>query len=215
MRLLNGIMMVTFLTEHNHKIGVGMNGLPIIRAEKWLNTEAEEADAPSRFDENENYLETNPQICVVRHESAQHDYKPGDKLFLHYMAWEWTELTEYGHVVDTDHIMFKINEDDTFELIDDLYLGEAIYSDEEVTTSGIILLEGKKDNLRIRITHLPPNNTSLNIGDIVISIDKNNYEFDYWSKKYIKIMSDEIVGVITDNKLKPLALSRYAMEHED
>jgi co-chaperonin GroES (HSP10) len=118
------------------------------------------------------------------------------------MAWEWAELTEHGHLIDTDFILFQILPDGTFKLPDNLYLGEAVYSEEEITPSGIIMLEGKKDNLKVKLTHLAQNNTDLKVGDIVLSVDKNNYEFDYWGKKYIKIMSDEIVGVINnENKI--------------
>lgn len=202
MRLLNNYICVIFITDHNHKIGIGLNGMPIIRAEKWLNTEAEEADAPSRFDENENYLETNPQICIVKHPSAYHGYQPGDKLFLHYMAWEWAEATEYGYVVEADQILFKINEDETLMVVNDTYLGEFLYEREEETETGFVTVKEKKDSLKIKITHLARNHNEafgFGIGDVIISIDKNNYQFNYNGGKYIKLTRDEIVSKLTEN----------------
>lgn len=201
MKLLGNKAIVEYDRGHNKTIGKGLDGIEIVRAEKWLNREAEEDESTtSRFDENTNYLETSPQIAVIKHPNAKLKYIEGDKVFLNYMAWEWAEQTEHGHLIDTDFILFQIKEDGTFELIDDLYLGKAVYSDEEITPSGIIMLEGKKDNLKVKLTHLPPNNTNLKVGDMVLSVDKNNYEFDYWGKKYIKLMADEIVGVISERK---------------
>lgn len=194
----NDKICVSWNRDHNKVIGKGLNGLDLIRADMWLNKEAEEDEnSTSRFNENENYLETNPQICTVLHANAKLKYKPGDRLFVHYMAWEWSERTEYGSVIDTNYIFFQIMDDGSFETVNDLYLGEPIYSNEEIQ-GGIILLGGKKDNLRVKITHVPIMENSrpvCAVGDTVVSIDKNNYEFDYWGTKYIKLTKDEIVGV--------------------
>lgn len=199
MIMMNNRMSVKFNTDHNKVVGIGLNGIEIIRPDKWLNREAEENDeTTSRFDENVNYLETNPQICTVVHANCYLKYREGDKLFLNYMAWEWTETTDHGSIIDTDFIMFQIMDDGSLETVDDLYLGEAIYSEEEKTASGIILLAGKKDNLMVRITHVPFNHDSesrgFGLNDIIISTDKNNYEFDYHGKKHIKLMFNEIVA---------------------
>lgn len=192
MKLLNKNIIVNFDQIHNKAIGTGINGEPIVRAELWLNTEAEVADEPSRFDENVNYLETNPQICVVVHPNAYCDYKVGDKLFVHYMAWEWREKVDDGYVIETDYVFFKILPDNTFEMVKDNYLGTPIYAkDEEV--GGFIIAGEKKDNLQVDITHIPTNSV-FSIGERVISIDKNNYEFDYWGKRFIKLVKDEIIA---------------------
>lgn len=203
MRLLGNKAIVEYDRSHGKILAKGIGGTEIVRAEKWLNHDAEENEnTTSRFDENTNYLETNPQIAIIKHPNINLDYVAGDKIFLHYMAWEWAELTEHGHLIDTDFILFQILPHGTFKLPDNLYLGEAVYSEEEITPSGIIMLEGKKDNLKVKLTHLAQNNTDLKVGDIVLSVDKNNYEFDYWGKKYVKLMSDEIVGVINnENKI--------------
>jgi hypothetical protein len=192
MKLLNKNIVVRFINEHNSTIGTGINGSPIVRAELWLNTEAEVADEPSRFDENVNYLETNPQICVVVHPNAYCEYRAGDKLFVHYMAWEWREKVDDGYVIETDYVFFKILPDDTFEMVKDNYLGTPIYTkDEEV--GGFVIAGEKKDNLQVDITHIPTE-SMFTIGERVISIDKNNYEFDYWGKRFIRLVKDEIVA---------------------
>jgi len=167
--------------------------------------EAQEAmydrdNAHTRVDDNMNYLETNPQIAAIIHPNVNLPYIPGDWVFLHYMAWEWAEKTEDGHhLIDTDFILFQILDDGSFKLLDDLYLGEAVINDEEITPSGIILSTAKRDNLKVKLTHLAPNNQYYSVGDTVLSIDKNNYAFNYNGKEYIKLMEHEIVGKINGN----------------
>lgn len=166
------------------------------QAVEEANAAIDEAEASTtRFEENENYLETNPQICTVIHSSAHHPYKVGDKLFVNYLAWEWREKTEDGHLIEADSVFFVIGTDGSLSMEPHTYLGEAIYAEDVVTTSGILLSSGKKDNLRVRITHIPPN-SDFEVGDTIVSIDKNNYELTYQGKKYVKITTDEIVGVI-------------------
>lgn len=167
---------------------------------------AELENMATRVDENQNYLQTNPQIAVIKHPNIRMDYKPGDWVFVHYMAYEWAEMTEFGTMIDADFIFFQICDDSSLKLVDDLYLGEAVYSEEQKTASGIIYsLGGEKDNLKVRLTHLPPNNEHFKVGDVVLSIDKHNYEFSYGGQKYIKLMKSEIVGKITNDGLKPVA----------
>jgi hypothetical protein len=193
MNMLGNNIIVIFDDSHNKVIGKGADNKPLLRADLWLNTEAEESDAPSRFDENENYLETHPQICTVVHPSANHDYKVGDKLFVHYMAWEWREYAEIGHIIETDYILFQILPDGTFIPAKDTYLGEPIHIKDEVE-AGFVIAGTKKDSLRVKLTHLAPNNSLFEVGDVVVSIDKNNYEFDYWGKRYIKLTRLEMVS---------------------
>lgn len=246
MKLLRNKLIVKFDTEHSTQIGIGLDGLAIIRPDKWesddsiaknqkaeqllqkanntieahsksyrmneghrnsvtgsmyqaveeANSAITEAEASTtRFEENNNYLETNPQICTVVHSSAHHPYRVGDKLFVNYLAWEWREKTEDGHLIEADSVFFVIEPDETLRMEPHTYLGEAIYAEDVVTASGILLSGGKKDNLRVRITHIPPN-SDFKVGDVIVSIDKNNYELTYQGKKYVKITTDEIVGVI-------------------
>jgi co-chaperonin GroES (HSP10) len=43
-----------------------------------------------------------------------------------------------------------------------------------------------------------PENNVFDVGDTVLSIDKNNYTIKYQDKEYVKIMEHEIVGKILD-----------------
>ena len=191
MKFLHGKIGVEFDLSHNKKVAAGLNGLDIIRADRFYNNDNENQN---KYNENVNYLETLPQICHVMHPSSQHSYDTGDKLFVHYMACDCAEETEFGTVIDTDFIFFRIIGEE-FQPIDSLYIGEQVYTNEEVTSSGIFLGGPKRDGLKIKITHTPQN-AQYKVGDIVLSIDDKNYEFDYWGKKYIKLMIDEIAGLV-------------------
>lgn len=201
MKLLNDKIAVQFETSHNKIVGTGIGGLELIRPDRWLNHDAEEVDGSlSRFDENVNYLETHPQICVVIHPNTQCDYRAGDKLFVHYMALEWAEYTIYGTIIETDFIIFQIMPDGLLKLVDDTYLGELLFEKEE-ETNGFITVKEKKDSLKIKITHLANNHKAefgFGVGDIIISVDKNNYAFNYDGKKLIKLTRDEIVAKLIE-----------------
>lgn len=196
MRLIGDKLLVEWDKDHNKVFGKGINGVDIIRPDFWLNTEAVQTDGGvSRFEDNVNYLETNPQIATVVHASTSHGYKPGDKLFLNYMAYEWTEKTEGGYIIDTDFILFQILPTGDLKLVDDVYIGEIVHQREE-KVSGFVVLRERKDSLKIKILYAPANHREqmgFGIGSTVISIDKNNYEFNYNSKKYIKLTRIEIV----------------------
>jgi len=200
MRLNSNLIAVKFNTSHNKIVGNGINGLELIRPDHWINNEAEEnEDSLTRFEENVNYLETNPQICSVLHQNANCEYREGDALFVHYMALEWAEITQYGTVIETDFILFQIMPDGELKVVNDTYLGELVYEKEE-ETNGFVVIKEKKDSLKIKITHVAPNHRQefgFGVGDTVISIDKNNYAFNYNDKKYIKLTRDEIVSILT------------------
>jgi len=200
MRLNSNLIAVKFNTSHNKIVGNGINGLELIRPDHWINNEDEEnEDSLTRFEENVNYLETNPQICSVLHQNANCEYREGDALFVHYMALEWAEITQYGTVIETDFILFQIMPDGELKVVNDTYLGELVYEKEE-ETNGFVVIKEKKDSLKIKITHVAPNHRQefgFGVGDTVISIDKNNYAFNYNDKKYIKLTRDEIVSILT------------------
>jgi len=194
MKLLNGKIGVKFDESHNKTLTKGLNDLDIVRADLWINRE-DDGEQSSKYNENLNYLETKPQIASVTITSASCDYKVGDKIFLHYMAYETAELTEYGWIVDTDFILFQIMPDNTFKMVDGAYLGEQLLTDEVITETGIYLSGGKKEGLKVKITHVPDNNL-ISIGETVVTVDDKQYELNYWGKKYIKLVENEIVGVL-------------------
>lgn len=200
MRLLTDKIAVRFNTDHNKVVGTGINGLELIRPDHWINNEAEEnEDSLTRFEENVNYLETHPQICVVLHPNANCEYREGDTLFVHYMALEWAETTEYGTIIETDFILFQILPDGELKVVNDTYLGKLVYEKEE-ETNGFAVIKEKKDSLKIKITHVAAKHRQefgFGIGDTVISVDKNNYAFNYNGEKLIKLTRDEIVSILT------------------
>jgi len=115
------------------------------------------------------------------------------------MALEWAEQTPYGTVIETDFIIFQIKDNGDLKLVADTYLGELVFAREE-ETNGFVVVKEKKDSLKIKITHLPDTHKpefGFGIGDTIISVDKNNYVFNYNGKKYIKLTRDEIVTKLT------------------
>ena len=202
MKILHGNIAGKFDEKHNRSFMIG--DLEIVRADLWVAKHGDE-ETHTTFNENVNYLETKPQIFTVTHPSANHNYKEGDKLFVHYMAYETAERMDYGTVISTDFIFFKINEDESIELVDGLYLAESLYTPEDIRPSGIIIGGGKKEALKVRITHVPHNKPKhyeehpVKIGDIVLTIDDKNYEFNYLGgKKYVKLLFSEIAMVVQE-----------------
>lgn len=185
---------VRFDVKHNRLFKVG--GLELIRPDEWLNRED---NGESKYEENVNYLETKPQICEVLIANDNYPYKVGDVLFAHYMAWETSQcgdiITNEAFIIG-DYIFFQILPDGSWKLADNIYIGKQVYTEEIVSPSGIIIdLGKKKENLQVKLTHLP-DNSEFEVGDTVLSIDKYNYEFTIYPDKYIKLTRDEIAGKI-------------------
>jgi co-chaperonin GroES (HSP10) len=196
MNCINGQLVVQFDTSHNKVVGKGFNGIDIIRPDMWLYSHGD-AETHTKFDENHNKLETDPQICTVIHANSKYPYKVGDRLFVHYMAYETAEKHDDGYWIDAYFVFFTIEQDGKIKPVKDLYLAEPVFEQEKVTDGGIIIQGGKKDNLRLKIVVVPENNV-FDVGDTVLSIDKNNYTIKYQDKEYVKIMEHEIVGKILD-----------------
>lgn len=229
---------VRFDQLHNKVLGVGLNGIEIVRAEAWKSTQ-DDKDGNSRFEENVDYKETHPQICVVTKTNPDYPYKVGDKLFVHYMAFETAkngDIVTYDAIIDADYVFFTLKDDEII-ISEDIYIGEPIYSKEEKTKSGIVLAGGKEDSLKIRILHttapfykyLPQigerakflTQPIVKPGDIVISQDKYNYHFKYNKKKYVMLKGHEIAAVYeakeeeTDSEFKFYWLAnRYYRENK-
>lgn len=203
MNCLNGRIKVKFDVTHNKLIPLGDTGITLIRPDDWLHKNEENKTV---YAENTNYLETKPQVCTVLEPNSKYPYKVGDRLFTHYMAYETAQLgdlvTQEGFII-ADYVFFTILPDGSWKMTDDNYIGEQIYTPEKVTTSGLIYdIGGKKENLQVKITHLP-DSPIVNIGDTVLSIDRYNYEFTIYPKKYIRLTGNEIAGVLTDAPIIP------------
>jgi len=200
--------MVKFDADHNKVVGKGLNGMEIIRPDKWLN-EVPDAQGNSKFQENTNYLETHPQICTVLMANPAYPYSVGDKIFVHYMAWETAkngDIVTNEAFIFAEYVFFKILPDGTYLMADNVYIGEQQYTDEVITPSGIFLQGGNVEVSRIKIIHKPNNdNGSIAVGDTVISIDRHDYNFTISGRKFVKLTQKEIVAKIINNKLKPIA----------
>jgi hypothetical protein len=210
MNCINKYLSVKFDKDHNKIVGTGLNGLPIIRPDAWLHKDAANDHEKTTVEENVDYKETHPQICIVTAENPNYPYRVGDRLFVHYMAYETAahgDIVTYEAIIIADYVFFKINLDGTWDLADDTYIGEPVINDEWVSPSGILVEMGKKDNLRVNITHVYKGaSRRVKVGDIAISIDKYNYEFKYENKKYVKLSSHEIAGIYKEEGLQPVAL---------
>lgn len=212
---MNNWIAVQFDEKHNYTLGKGLKNLDIIRADKWIHRE-DDGEQGSKYNENVNYLETHPQICTVIYENQSHPYKRGDKLFVHYMAYETAEAAfgedcENATIIDCDFIFFKILDGGSFEMKEGIYLGEQQYTEEEVRPSGIIIGGNKKEALKIRITHIPESPPKwhkehpIKVNDLILSIDDKNYELNFWGKRYVKLRYDEIAIIMMDNKPTPIS----------
>lgn len=203
---------VKFDPDHNRVLELS-GGQKLIMADQWLHKDDE---GKQTFQENLNHLESKPQICTVLIENEDYPYKVGDKLCVHYMAWETSkngDIVTNEAIIIADYVFFKILPNGDFEMADGIYLGKQVYTEEQKTASGIIFdLGQKKENLKVKITHIPKDMPERNgeqpvhVGDTVISIDKYNYELTIYPDKYVKLTKDEIAGTLIDSKLTPLAL---------
>lgn len=206
-KAVNKYLGVRFDANHNKIIGKGIDGQGIIRADEWLH---KDDDGKQTFQENMNYLETKPQICEVLAANDRYPYKVGDKLFVHYMAWETAQcgdLITNEAVIIADYVFFTILSDGKMKMAENNYLGKQLYTDDIITKSGIFLQGGRPKSLQIRITNMPLNlpkwhiKHPVNIGDTVISCDGYNYEFKYEGEKYIRLKDTEIAGVIREDRI--------------
>lgn len=207
MNSLNTKIGVTF--DETHKKTYDLGGIQIQRATSWIARE-DDGETGTKKETNVNHLETNPQIAFVTLENPNFpQYKKGDKLFLHYLAYEWSDEPvnidgELFDMVEANNILFKI-EGDNFIMCSKSYLGESVIDEAPKTLSGIFLTsaEDQKNPLKVKILHTPNEYHKTTdrlldvakIGDTVITIDSHNYELEYNSKTYVFLKEDEIVAI--------------------
>lgn len=196
MKTINTSVFVRFDFDHNKVFQFG--DVKLVRPDHWTENGEEKAEG------NVNHLETNPQVADVLADCENYEVKKGDKVFLHYMAFEWAEEMEFGgqkgHIIQGDYILMKIAGED-FEMIGDTYIGQQQFSKETVLDWGLIMnVEKRPIASKIELTHLPKEpkaeRQELKAGDTVITVDDNQYIFDYGGRQYVKLTGDEIVGVI-------------------
>lgn len=208
MKAIRNKIGVVFDDSHLKTYDLG-NGIKLERAESWRGKEGDE-ESITKVESNVNHLETNPQIGLVVMENDNYSYKTGDKVFMHYLAYEeFEEKIEVDgadcYLIDEGHILFTFNPDGGYNMNSDNHLGEVIIEEPPKTTSGIYLTsqEEVKNDLRIKITHTPMeveneygvlSKNICEVGDVVVPIDKSNYPLTVDGKEYVMLRNDEIVG---------------------
>lgn len=186
---LNNYIIVSFDKKHNKVFEVG--GVELIRPDEWTLTE----EGSTNF----NMKEVHPQIATVLVGNPRYPYRKGDKVFLHYMAKETEQAIdvegEEQSGVDANFVFFVID-GDNMVMAKNTYLGEQVYVDAPKTPSGIYTtpFDKKKEVLKIKLTHVPYDSEYFDVGEVVFTVDDNQYTFEYKGKEYIRLRSEEIVG---------------------
>ena len=198
MKLLSGKIGVIF--DESHLKTYNLNGIELVRATSWVARE-DDGETGTKKETNVNHLETNPQLGLLAIENENFPYKLGDMLFLHYLAYEWSDERvpvdgQDAYLVDGSMVLFTI-ENGTLKMPEKAYLGELVVDEAPKTPSGIFLTsaEDVQSQFKIKITHIPESSIC-EVGEIVCSIDKHNYPVEYDGKKYVFIKEDEILGVM-------------------
>lgn len=208
MNTVNNHAFVEFSKTHNKEFTIG--GVTLIRPDFW-HTE----DNQEKYEANVNKLETNPQVATVLISSPTLKIAKGEKVFLHYMAREWAEDMVIdgmeGSMIQGDYILFKILPDNSFEMRENTFLGERIFTGEQQSASGIIFDLGHRAVAStIKITHVPKELTKeygsekreykemrwVKKGDTVVTVDDKQYIFEHEGKSYVKLTVDEITGKV-------------------
>lgn len=154
--------------------------------EDWLNLVKETYPEPDR----EAILKAHPVI------------KPG-RYFVHYGAFEVANWLDKEHhaAIPGKMILFGI---DPIRCMPGTYLGEEVFGELPQTATGIYLtpqLE-TKEGVLVRVTHVPED-SRVNVGDTVVTIDQFQYDLWHEGKKYIKVEDSEITGVKTETGYAP------------
>lgn len=139
----------------------------------------------------------NPQTVTVL--SGQYE---GCKAFVYYGAYEVSKFHEGVAIMPETHLIFLT---DPMKMLPEIYLGEEIFSEGEKTASGIYTtpVAEYKEAVKIRLTHVPEKAVA-EVGEVVITVDGNQYWLLYGGKRYIKLRESEIAGVETENGIVPV-----------
>lgn len=196
MELLNNNIIVAFDENHNKDFVLG--DLVLERPETWLYEELSTGE--TKYQKQLDLRQTKPQIATIKVSNKRYpELKVGDRVFTHFLAFDNSEDIEVDganyKTIALNSIFFKIT-DDGLEMMDDVYLGERVMEEDQVSPNGIILtpyFEKAKEST-IKITHIPKESPDISIGDEIITIDDNQYELDFLGKKYIKLNTWYIVA---------------------
>lgn len=211
MKCINRNIGVVFDETHLKTYDLG-NGIKLDRAESWAVRE-DDGETSSKIATNVNHLEVNPQIGWIAITNDKYPFKVGDKVFMHYLAFEMfedrivDEQDREVYFVDANYIFFTIKEE--LEMMPKVYLGIPKIEEPPKTASGIYTtsLEEVKNEMSITITHVPESVCNdfgitlpmvAEIGDKVVPMDKLNYYIKLDNKEYVVLKEHEIIGICQD-----------------
>jgi co-chaperonin GroES (HSP10) len=127
-------------------------------------------------------------------------FKAGDKVCTHYLASHKDKGFEHEgvvyHRVPLSSIFFRINEDESFDMNDKVYLCSFVVNEAPKSPSGIILdpYGDKREPMRLKVLEVPKNSREINVGDKVISQDDYQYTLKYNGVEYVQINYDHIIA---------------------
>lgn len=192
-------VIVRFDESHNKVFKIG--DVEIMKPDIWQYNAGESDD---RMEGKVNKLLINPQVAEVVINNKKNKLAKGDKVFVHYMAYEWKDDNAIDikgvkcAMIDGGQVFFKIVEG---ELITqpDIFLGELIHED-KMTMSGIIIsVSNVRRASTIKITHKPKEvkkeTNMIEVGMTVNTVDDNQYIVNYNGKDYVVLKSNEIAGI--------------------
>lgn len=188
MQFTNNHIGVEFDEIHNkvHKVG----GIELVRPDMW---EFEQSGPDTKYQKNTNLKDVNPQIAKIVFPNRKLNLATGEKVFTHFLAIDSAEDFEIHDkkckVISLSSIFFKIADDGNHEMMEDVYLGEQVYSDGIQTESGIWITpyDKKKESLKVKLTHVPRNSPYFKVGDTVLTVDDFQYEINLDGKTYVKL----------------------------
>lgn len=209
MKCINRNIGIVFDETHLKTYDLG-NGISLERAESWK-VRHDDGETNTKISTNVNHLEVNPQIGWVAITNDKYPFEIGDKVFMHYLAFEMfedrivDEQDREVYFVDASYIFFTMNEE--LVMCPSVYLGVVDIDEPPKTESGIFLtsLEEVKDEMSITITHAPESVANdfgivlpriAEVGDKVMPMDKSNYNIKIGEKDYVVLKEHEIIGLL-------------------
>lgn len=130
--------------------------------------------------------------------NASSTVKSGNRYFVHYGAYEVRMRAEEGlYIIPSKTVMFQM---EPILPVSGTYIGEEVFTDDVRTQSGIILQEGAKEAVQVKIIY---SGGIYHPGDIVITQDPHQYTFRYENKHYIYVKDNVIIGKLTADGIEP------------
>lgn len=191
---------VRFDVADKGKIKFG--GLELLRADRWVIQEDDGYNGGTKTDVQRDKRITNPQQAVVTGVCDGSEFKPGDQIFTHFLAYETAQWPDDETALIKEHNILFAHRDGELIPVNVNFFGEEVYTEPERTPSGIYVStqEKVKEATRVLITHVPEKNSGIKKGDTVVTIDANQYVFTFNGTRYIKLVRDEIIGKIVDEQ---------------